>query len=55
MTLPWETKLEDDIPGFLRRIRMPDGTVVIGLENVNHVDNPPTKDQSLPPPWASTN
>lgn len=24
----------DDIPGFLKRVRMPDGSVVIGLENV---------------------
>jgi len=46
-------KHEHDIPGFLRRVRMPDGRIVVGLENISLSNSPPGSTQASPLPWAS--
>lgn len=44
----------DDVPGFLRRVRMPDGTVHIGLKNVSPANSLPNSTPASLPLWAST-
>jgi hypothetical protein len=58
MTFPWEinkppldlTEDENGIPAFLKRVRMPDGSVQIG---VNPSSSPPASARPSLPPWAS--
>jgi hypothetical protein len=62
MTYPWEmlkpTRLEfvedyDDIPAFLKRVRMPNGTVRIGSEaqNAQSLDTQKQTPAERPPVW----
>jgi hypothetical protein len=59
-SFPWEPKPappeldKDDIPEFLRRVRMPDGSVRIGVET-SLSSNPQASTPTSLPPWASTN
>jgi hypothetical protein len=47
------TKQLDDIPAFLKRVRLPDGTIKIGLESSNAQPPNPFKQTTTgrPPVW----